>query len=162
MAILHQLVENVRGAAGLGKCSLHHHLKRIVSRMFSANLVCVITYTCKESSGVLIIPPHRVTRALGKEFDHRNTSSRSIWSAIARIAGLDTRIARIKSLMRFSSRFSSFIVRFWSVISVLSSANFCCWLWHSERNSRTQLWFFSSSAGMIKPKEEVSVKIASI
>lgn len=151
MAIFHQLVENVRWTARFRERSFYHHLKTFVSSLSSREFARVITYTWSESSGVEIIPPQRVTRALGKEFDHRNTSSRSIWSAIARIAGLETRIALIKSLMRFNSRLSSLIVRFWSVISVLSSANFCCWLWHSERNSRTQLWSFSSSAGMMKP-----------
>lgn len=115
------------------------------------SVTIVVQLTCSESSGVEIIPPHRLTRARGKELAHRNTSSLSIWSAIARIAGFETRIARIKSLIKLSSRLSSLIVRFWSVISVLRSDNFCCWLWHNVRNSRTQLCAWNSSFGIINP-----------
>lgn len=98
------------------------------------------------------LPPQRVTRALGNEFDQRTTSSRSMRAMAPAMAGLETRIARINSLIRLNSRFSSLIVRFWSLISVFSSASFCCWLWHSVRSSRTQLWSLYSSLGMMKPQ----------
>lgn len=154
MAILHQLVEDVRWASGFWQRTFHHHLIRKFQDTWDyiQNVWKLITFTCSESSGVEIIPPQRVTRALGNELDHLSTSSLSIWSAIARMAGFETRIALMKSLIRFSSRFSSLIVRFWSVISVLSSASFCCCPWQSVRNSRTQLWFLNSSFGIMNPQ----------
>lgn len=64
-------------------------------------------HTCNMSSGVEIIPPHRVTRARVKEVDHLTTSSRSISSAIALIDGFDTRMALIKS---FKNRDYIFVI----------------------------------------------------
>lgn len=99
---------------------------------------------CRASSGVEIIPPQRVTRARANVLLQRTTSSRSIWSAIARIAGFETRIARISSLNSWNSRFSSFINRFWSLISFFISTIFCCCEWITARSSRTQLWSYEA------------------
>lgn len=108
--------------------------------------------TCKASSGVEIIPPQRVTRARANELLQRTTSSRSIWSAIALIAGFDTRIARINSLNNWNSRFNSFINRFWSLISFFKSTNFWFCEWITARNSRMQLWSLNSSLGIMEPQ----------
>lgn len=44
-----------------------------------------------------MIPPQRRIRARVRELDHRTTSSRSIWSAMALMAGLQLLMARMKS-----------------------------------------------------------------
>lgn len=107
--------------------------------------------TCSTSSGVEIMPPQRVTLARGNVLLHRTTSSRSIWSAIARMAGLLTHIARTNSLNSCNSRFSSLIAKCWSLSSDFIWPIFCCWLWISPRSSREQLWSFNSSLGTTKP-----------
>lgn len=47
-------------------------------------------HTCSITSGVDIIPPHLVTRALDRELLHLDTSSLSMFSASTRTPGFDT------------------------------------------------------------------------
>lgn len=96
------------------------------------------------------MPPHRVTLARGRVVDHLMTSSRSICSAIERIAGLETLMALMKSLSRWISRFCSFIWNCCSLSSRFISLIFCCCECIRPRSSLTQLWFFSSSLGMMR------------
>lgn len=108
--------------------------------------------TCKTSSGVEIIPPHLVTLALVNELLHLNTSSLSIASATARIAGFDILIALMKSFNSCSSLFCSLIINRCSVRSCWKSFIFCCCVCIRALSSLTQLWSFSSSLGMMRPQ----------
>lgn len=107
-------------------------------------------FTCRSSSGVEIIPPHLVTLARGRVADHRTTSSLSIWSVIALIAGLETPMALIKSLSKLISLLCSLIWNCCSPNSLLMSFSFWCCDCMRFLSSLTQLWSFSSSLGIIR------------